>query len=58
MFYPMILMVLLTFIVGLMTIKHRIATVKSGAMNPKYFKLMEGQEVPEMVTRKIRDHSA
>ncbi len=54
MFYPMISMVLLTFIVGLITMKHRIANVKSGAVNPKYFKLMEGQEVPEIITKTTR----
>ena len=54
MFYPMILMVLLTFIVGLITMKHRIANVKSGAVSPKYFKLMKGQEVPEIITKTTR----
>ena len=47
MFYPMFLMVLLTSAVGLITMKNRIASVKSGAVSPKYFKLMNGQEVPE-----------
>ena len=50
----MILMVLLTFIVGLMTMKHRIESVKSGIVSPKYFKLMEGQEVPEIITKTTR----
>jgi len=50
----MFLMVLLTFIVGLITMKNRIASVKSGAVNAKYFKLMEGQEVPEIITKTTR----
>ncbi len=54
MFYPMFLMVLLTFIVGLVTMKNRIASVKSGAVNAQYFKLMEGQEVPEIITKTTR----
>ena len=50
----MILMVLLTFIVGLITMKYRIASVKSGAVSLKYFKLMEGEEVPEIITKTTR----
>ncbi len=50
----MILMVLLTFIVGLITMKHRIESVKSGIVSLKYFKLMEGQEVPEIITKTTR----
>ena len=51
MLYPMFLMVLLTFIVGLITMRCRLASVKSGAVRPRYFKLMEGQEVPELFTK-------
>ncbi len=54
MFYPMLLMVLLTFIVGLIAMKNRIASVKSGAVSAKYLKLMEGQEVPEVITKTTR----
>jgi len=54
MFYPMFLMVLLTFIIGLITMKMRIANVKSGDVSPQYFKLMEGQEVPEIITKTTR----
>ena len=54
MLYPMILMVFLTFIVGLITMKYRIASVKSGAVSLKYFKLMEGEEVPEIITKTTR----
>ena len=54
MIYPMFLMVLLTFIVGLITMKYRIASVKSGAVSPKYFKLMDGQKVPEIITKTTR----
>lgn len=34
--------------------KHRIANVKSGAVSPKYFKLMKGQEVPEIIIKTTR----
>jgi len=54
MFYPMFLMVLLTFGIGLFTMKKRIASVKSGDVSPQYFKFMEGQEVPEIITKTTR----
>jgi hypothetical protein len=49
-FYPMALMVLLTFIVGLVAAGARFAGVRSGEVKYKYFKLMQGQEVPDRVT--------
>jgi len=54
MFYPMFMMVLLTFIVGLVTMKYRFSVVISGTLHHNYFKLMEGQEVPEFFTRTTR----
>ena len=50
MFYPMVSMVLLTFIVGLIAAWARFCGVRSGEVKFKYFKLMQGQEVPERVT--------
>ena len=54
MIYPMAMMVLLTFIVGCLAVKSRFASVKSGVVKARYFKLMEGQEVPEIVTKTTR----
>ena len=54
MIYPMFMMILLTFIIGLVTMKIRIENVKSGAVSTKYFKLMEGQEVTEIITKTTR----
>jgi hypothetical protein len=54
MLYPMFSVVLLTFILGCITLKCRLACVKSGAVSPSYFKLMEGQEVPEAMTKTTR----
>ena len=48
--YPMVLMVLLTFVVGLVAAWARFVGVRSGEVKYKYFKLMQGQEVPERVT--------
>jgi hypothetical protein len=50
MLYPMALMVLLTFIVGLVAARTRFAGVQSGEVKIKYFKLMQGQDVPDRVT--------
>jgi hypothetical protein len=43
-------MVLLTFIIGLIAVKVRFKSVKGGLVSPKYFKLMNGEQEPEMVT--------
>jgi len=51
----MSLMVLLTCIVGFITVKARFASVKNGQIKAKYFKLMAGQEVPEFITTSTRN---
>jgi len=48
-------MVLLTCIVGFITVKARFASVKKGEIKAKYFKLMAGQEVPEFITTSTRN---
>lgn len=55
MVYPMSLMVLLTFIIGFLTVKVRFASVKKGDVKAKYFKLMAGQDVPEIITKTSRN---
>ena len=50
-------MVFLTTVIGLMTIMTRINSVQSGKMNPAYFKLMSGYDVPEAVTLTSRAFS-
>jgi len=52
--YPMAAMVLLTLIVGAVTFVVRLSNVRSGHVGVKYFKLMQGQDVPEMVTKTTR----
>ena len=47
-------MVLLTLIVGAVTFVVRMSNVRSGHVGVKYFKLMQGQDVPEMVTKTTR----
>lgn len=55
MLYPMAAMVLLTLIIGLMAVTVRIASVRSGAVKARYYKLMQGQEVPEAVIKTGRN---
>lgn len=47
-------MVLLTFIVGFIVVKARFASVRSGEVNPKYFKLMQGFDASEVVVKTTR----
>lgn len=51
----MSLMVLLTLIVGLIAVKNRFASVKKGSVKAKYYRLMEGQDVPEIITKTTRN---
>ncbi|WP_428807938.1 MAPEG family protein [Vibrio lamellibrachiae] len=51
----MALMVLLTFIVGLTALKTRFGNVKNGVVNARYFRLMEGYEVPASITKSTRN---
>lgn len=50
MFYPMVSIVLLTSVVGLVAAWARFVGVRSGEVKYGYFKLMQGQEVPDRVT--------
>ena len=53
--YPMFLMVLLTFIVGFITVKARFSSVKKGDVKARYYRLMSGQDVPEFITKTTRN---
>jgi hypothetical protein len=50
----MVAMVLLTFVVGAIAVKVRFASVKGGEVSAKYYKLMHGEDVPEIVTKTTR----
>lgn len=45
---------MLTIVVGLIAVRARFISIKSGQMSIEYLKLMQGQDVPEMVTRTTR----
>ena len=53
--YPMFLMVLLTFTIGFFTVKARFASVKNGDVKAKYYRLMDGQKVPDIITKTTRN---
>jgi len=53
--YPMFLMVVLTFVVGFFTVKARFSSVKIGDVSAKYYRLMDGQDVPEIITKTTRN---
>ena len=50
-------MVFLTAVIGLMALMARINSVRAGKINPDYFKLMQGHEVPEDVAVTTRAFS-
>lgn len=54
MLYPMAAMVLLVFIVGCVTLKVRLNSVKSKQVSVKYFQLMQGENLPDMVVKTNR----
>ena len=53
--YPMFIMVLLTFIIACIAVKARLSSVKTGDVSPKYFRLMGGQDVPDLITKTTRN---
>lgn len=52
--FPMFAMVILTLIVACVAVKARFESVKNGSINPKYFKLMQGENIPDFVTKTTR----
>ena len=51
----MFTMVLLTFIIACLAVKVRFSSVKTGDVSPKYFRLMDGQDVPDLITKTTRN---
>lgn len=54
MIYAMFAMVVLTFMVGIVAVVTRVKSVKSGSVKIKYYRTMDGQEVPEQLTKSTR----
>ncbi|NKB34577.1 MAG: hypothetical protein GKR91_15905 [Pseudomonadales bacterium] len=57
MIYPMFVLVLLTFSILLLTLRVRIRSVQKGDIALNYFALMDGSEVPDIVTKTTRQVS-
>lgn len=57
MLYPMFMLVMLTYVVMLITVRVRLGSVRSGRVPLDYFALMSGHEVPEMVAKTSRHFS-
>ena len=60
MLYPLFAMVLLTLLVGIIALRVRIASVKSGQLKPDYFRDMlikEGMHVPDRVVITTRAYN-
>lgn len=53
--YPMFSMVLLTFVVACVAVKARFASVKDKTVSVKFYRLMAGQEVPDIITKTTRN---
>ncbi len=47
--YPMFAMIVLTMIVGLITAYTRIKSAKTGLVDPRYFYLISGYEIPRKI---------
>jgi hypothetical protein len=54
MIYAMFMLSMLTILVGLIVVKVRVENVRNGHISADYFKLMQGQDIPEIVTKATR----
>ncbi len=54
MLYAMFAVVILTMLIGLITIRTRISCFRSGKVSHKYYKLMQGDNVPEVMVKTSR----
>ncbi|GAB5497904.1 MAG: MAPEG family protein [Pseudohongiellaceae bacterium] len=54
MLYPMFMMVMLTYVVMLITVRVRTSAVNRGDIQPSYFSIFQGENIPEMVHKTNR----
>ena len=57
MLYPMFMLVMLTYVVLLVTVRVRTGAVRDGSVPITYFSLMQGEDIPEMVAKTSRQFS-
>ncbi len=53
--YPMFSMVLLTFVIACIAVKARFSSVKNKTVSAKFYRLMDGQDVPDIITKTTRN---
>lgn len=54
MIHAMFALVILTVVIGIITVKTRFSAVKAKTLSPHYFKLMQGEDIPKRVTQTTR----
>lgn len=54
MIYAMFGMVVLTFLVGIVAVVVRVNSVRRGSVKIKYYRTMDGQDVPELIKKSTR----
>ncbi len=54
MIYPMFIMVILTFVILLFTLRTRVASVRKGEVSLSYYSMFQGEQVPDMVAKTSR----
>lgn len=52
---PMFMLVILTTVIMVLTARVRIASVRKGTVPASYYSLMQGEEVPEFITKTTRN---
>lgn len=57
MLYPMFMLVMLTYVIMLITVRARMGSVRSGALPVSYYALMEGDNIPEFIHKTSRHFS-
>lgn len=53
--YPMFVMVVLTFVIACIAVKARFTSVKNKTVRASYYRLMNGQEIPDVITKTTRN---
>lgn len=51
---PMFMLVILTTVIMVLTARVRIASVRKGTVPASYYSLMQGEEIPEFITKTTR----
>ena len=55
MLYPMLFMVMLTFVIMLFTLRVRLASARRGEVSLSYISISQDKEIPDLVTKTCRN---